>query len=85
MDACEKILTDLELGRIPMIRVFNKDDRFPDKRMLKNLCRLYDALSISAVNTTTLLPLTEKIEEFILNQRAEDNNLVRQLSVVLSN
>jgi GTP-binding protein HflX len=75
MDACEKILTDLELERIPMIRVFNKEDQFPDKVMLKNLCRLYDAISISAVNTATLIPLTEKIEELILNQKSEKNNL----------
>ncbi|HJX30295.1 MAG TPA: GTPase HflX [Thermodesulfobacteriota bacterium] len=72
MDACEKILTDLELERIPMIRVFNKDDRFPDKVMLKNLCRLYDAMSISAVDTETLIPLTGKIEELILNQKSEE-------------
>ena len=82
MDACEKILTDLELGRIPMIRVFNKEDQFPDKGMLKNLCRLYDAMSISAVNTETLIPLTEKIEELILNQKSEEKNLLRQSFVV---
>jgi GTP-binding protein HflX len=82
MDACEKILTDLELGRIPMIRVFNKEDQFPDKGMLKNLCRLYDAMSISAVNTETLIPLTEKIEELILHQKSEEKNLLRQSSVV---
>jgi GTP-binding protein HflX len=82
MDACEKILTDLELGRIPMIRVFNKDDQFPDQEMLKNLCRLYDAMSISAVNTETLIPLTEKIEELILNQKSEEKNLFRQSFVV---
>ena len=82
MDACEKILTDLELGRIPMIRVFNKEDQFPDKGMLKNLCRLYDAMSISAVNTGTLIPLTEKIEELILNQKSEEKNLLRQSFVV---
>ena len=82
MDACEKILTDLELGRIPMIRVFNKDDQFPDQEMLKNLCRLYDAMSISAVNTETLIPLTEKIEELILNQKSEEKNLFRKSFVV---
>jgi GTP-binding protein HflX len=78
MDACEKILTDLELGQIPMIRVFNKEDKFPDKEMLKNLCRLYDATSISAVNTETLSPLTEKIEELISNQKSEEKILLRQ-------
>src|SRR4030042_440224 len=82
MEACEKILTDLKLGRIPMIRVFNKDDRFPDKVMLKNLCRLYDAMSISAVDTETLIPLTGKIEELILNQKAEEKILLRQSKLI---
>ncbi len=82
MEACEKILTNLELGRIPLIRVFNKEDQFPDKGMLKNLCRLYDAMSISAVNTGTLIPLTEKIEELILNQKSEEKNLLRQSFVM---
>lgn len=72
MEACEKILSDLGLDNIPKMRVFNKSDKFSDKTMLKNLCRLYDGISISAVTPGTLIPLTEKIEAFLLKARSPD-------------
>lgn len=75
MKACERILEDLNLARIPVLRVFNKQDQFPDQAMLKNLCRLYDAVAISALDSSTLLPLTEKIEAFFLARSPEDGLL----------
>jgi GTP-binding protein HflX len=67
IDACEKILSDLALDGITRILVFNKVDKMPDKRLVKNLCRLYDATGISAINPATLISLTERIEEALLN------------------
>jgi len=74
IEACEKILSDLALDGITTILVFNKMDKLSDKRMLKNLCRLHDAISISAINPTTLIPLTEGIEEALLKQRFQGAN-----------
>ena len=48
-------------------RNFNKVDKMPDKRLVKNLCRLYDATGISAINPAKLISLTERIEEALLN------------------
>ena len=66
MAACERILSDLDLNDIPSIRVFNKQDRFPDKAILANLCRLHDATVVSALHPQTLLPLVERIETFFV-------------------
>jgi GTP-binding protein HflX len=74
IEACEKILSALELDGITRILVFNKMDKLSDKQMLKNLCRLYDAISISAINPTTLIPLTERIEDALLKQRFQGAN-----------
>jgi len=80
MEACEKILAELGLSQIPMIRVFNKEDKFLDKVMLKNLCRFYNAISISAIQPETLIPLTEKIEDLILSQKLNSNQMLPQSS-----
>ena len=82
MDACEKILNDLGLHQIPLIRVFNKEDKFPDKGMLKNLCRLYNAISISAMNSNSLIPLAEKIEGLLLYYQPREINMVKQPHLV---
>jgi GTP-binding protein HflX len=71
MDACEKILSALGLEHISRVRVFNKADKFPDTIVLRNLCRLYDAVSISAVSPRTLIPLAGKIEELLLRQKSQ--------------
>jgi len=57
----EKILEDLDLSRKRCIRVFNKVDIFPDKDMLDNLCRRFDAIPVSALDTGTFPPLLEKM------------------------
>jgi len=82
MEACEQILYDLGLERIPKMRVFNKEDKFHDVTILKNLCRLYDAISISAINPATLITLTEKIEAFFLKQKTLEPELFKQASLV---
>ncbi|MBW1679696.1 MAG: GTPase HflX, partial [Deltaproteobacteria bacterium] len=78
MEACEKILSDLGLDQILKIRVFNKADKSPDKTILKNLCCLYDAINISAINPPTLIPLTEKIEELLLKQKLPETTFLKK-------
>ncbi|MCX8011741.1 MAG: GTPase HflX, partial [Desulfobacterota bacterium] len=82
MEACEKILGDLGLSKIPMIRVFNKEDKFLDKVMLKNLCRSYNAITISAIRPESLLNLTGKIEDLILSQKLNANPILTQSSEI---
>ena len=63
--AVEHILEELDLATRSRIRVFNKEDRFPDKVLLANLCRRFDAMAISALNPDTFPPLLEKLESLI--------------------
>jgi GTP-binding protein HflX len=60
----EKILLDLELDDIPLIRVLNKKD-LVDKATIEKLSRSFDATAISAKKKSTLLPLVEKMKHSI--------------------
>lgn len=59
-----KILQELDLNNIPRITVFNKSD-IADPDTLDNICRLYNAIAVSALNRSSLTALTKKIEEFL--------------------
>ena len=61
----EKILEELGIIEKPTIRVFNKEDRFPDKGMLRNLCHRFCSTAISALNAETLPPLVDRLETMI--------------------
>jgi len=61
----EKILEELDIIGKPTIRVFNKEDRFPDKALLQTLCRRFGAAALSALNPETLSPLIEEMEGLI--------------------
>jgi len=71
--AVEKILEELAIIGKPTIRVFNKEDRFPDKAMLQNLCQRFGAIAISALNPETLPPLTERMEAMTNQNRPKMN------------
>ncbi len=62
MAAVEKILGELDLGRIPRLLVFNKIDRV-DSQEVKALARRYEAVPISALDPATLGPLLAALEE----------------------
>jgi GTP-binding protein HflX len=49
IQAVERILGDLELDRIPRLRVFNKTDRVPPEEVAP-LCRRFDAVPVSALD-----------------------------------
>jgi len=63
--AVEKILDELGIRDKPTIRVFNKEDKFPDKSLLKTLCQRFSAVPISALTQDTLPPLVDKMERLI--------------------
>lgn len=64
IESVERILSDLNLDKIPMLRVFNKQD-LVEKDTVEKLCRMYDAIPISADSESTLAPLIEKMEHSI--------------------
>jgi GTP-binding protein HflX len=64
IDSVDKILTDLKLDAIPVLKVFNKIDRIDDETR-ERLAREQDGLFISALNRATLTPLLHKIEDQI--------------------
>jgi GTP-binding protein HflX len=57
----ERILQDLELDRIPRLRVFNKVDLVPEEEITP-LCRRFDAIPVSARNRRTFEPLLAELE-----------------------
>jgi len=60
----ERILTDLELATIPRLLVYNKMDRV-DAERLDNLLRTPNSIAISALQPATLVPLVERMREFV--------------------
>jgi len=62
ISAVESILEELDIKDKPTLRVFNKEDLFPDKKLLDTLCSRFQATAISAREPETLQPLLEKLE-----------------------
>jgi GTP-binding protein HflX len=65
MEAVEKLLEELDLNAIPVIRVFNKGDLVGSER-LENVCRMHDGIGISALSSKTFPQLVERMEDEIL-------------------
>jgi GTPase len=63
----EKILSELNLEGIPLIRVLNKMD-LVSQETTEKLGRSFDATAISAREESTLLPLIEKMKDKIQHQ-----------------
>lgn len=68
MAAVEKILEELELKQIPLLRVFNKADRL-DPETAQRINRAFDAVCISALKPETFPPLLEKMEMVFLRRK----------------
>ena len=62
MEAVEKILEELELNRIPLLRVFNKIDKV-DPEIADHLGQVFGGVCISALDSATFPPLLEKVQE----------------------
>ena len=64
IESVERILEDLHLDRIPVLRVLNKQD-LVDPVTVRKLARKWSGLPISANDQHTLAPLLEKIEMLV--------------------
>ena len=73
----EKILFDLNLDDIPLIRVLNKKD-LVDKKTTQKLSRDFDATAISAKEKSTMMPLIKKMKHSI--HRHKDNPVEMNLT-----
>ena len=60
----ETILADLDLQRIPVVRVLNKVD-LVDPQIRDALIRKLDGIAVSALERATLKPLTEKMQAVV--------------------
>ncbi|MBA3013212.1 MAG: GTPase HflX [Proteobacteria bacterium] len=63
-ESVEKILTQLDLDKIPILYVFNKTDQV-DLEQFDNPWLLNQGIMISALQKNTLAPLIEKLESMI--------------------
>ncbi|MEA3417649.1 MAG: GTPase HflX [Thermodesulfobacteriota bacterium] len=64
IESVEKILGDLNLNNIPLIRVLNKQD-LVDKDIINRQIRQLDGIAVSANNESTLTPLLEKMHALV--------------------
>jgi GTP-binding protein HflX len=64
VESVERILGELHLDRIPMIRVFNKKDRVTPGTA-QRLCHRWNAIAVSANDKSSLGPLLDKIESHV--------------------
>jgi GTP-binding protein HflX len=60
----EKILEELHLSEIPRLLVFNKSDLL-DSEELANLRRSFNAMTISALDRASLVPVVERIGDLL--------------------
>lgn len=64
IESVEKILCDLNLNNISLIRVLNKQD-IVDREIINRHIKQLDGIAISANNESTLIPLLEKMQALI--------------------
>jgi GTPase len=59
----EKIIEDLDLENIPVIRILNKKDRV-DQASVEQFERTFDGIGVSAFDSSSLMPLIEKMAKW---------------------
>jgi GTP-binding protein HflX len=75
MDTTDKLLSELDLGAIPRILVFNKADLLDEQERQRILNGRHDAVMVSAIDRTTTIRLLDLIAER-LHERWEASRLV---------
>ena len=70
MASVEALLTELGLGQIPLLKVFNKQDRV-EPAFARLICRRFGGVAISALDRSTFSPLLTEIEELIWGKKRE--------------
>lgn len=68
IEAVEAILSELDLGKIPRVMVFNKCDRLP-REEADALCRRHGAVGISALAPVTLPSMVERLDQALAETR----------------
>jgi GTPase len=63
IESVEKILEDLDLENIPVIRILNKED-LVDKTLVVQLEKSLNGIGVAARDISSLLPLVEKMAEW---------------------
>jgi GTP-binding protein HflX len=64
----EALLAELDLERIPLLRVFNKADKV-EAAFAERICQRFEGIAISALDTDTFSPLLHEIEEILWGKR----------------
>lgn len=64
IESVERILADLEIQNIPVIRVLNKQDQV-EPETVENRVRILKGIAVSAHTESTLIPLIEKMQDMI--------------------
>ncbi len=77
MESVEAILSELDLDRIPVIRVLNKTDRL-DPETVEHLVAGTGGIAICATESKTLNPLIDKMETMV--QSSDDNSITVERS-----
>ncbi len=67
IETVESILGDLKLEQTPRLLVFNKLDKV-ESPVARNLCERYQATGISAPDETSLRPLLDAIEQYVMGK-----------------
>jgi GTP-binding protein HflX len=67
IESVEKILSELNLNNISLIRILNKKD-LVDKETVNRLNKTLDGIAVSANKASTLIPLIEKMEAAVICQ-----------------
>ena len=62
----EELLSELDLGGLPRLIIFNKIDMVTDGQWLNQECARYDAIPVSALDPATFPPLLERARSAIL-------------------
>jgi len=70
IQSVNKILVDLNLNNIPLIHVLNKMD-LVDMETVEKHCNKFQGIPISALNQTSLVPLTGKIKNMVKQMQNE--------------
>lgn len=70
----EKILTELKLDKKKRLLAFNKEDKL-QKEIATNICKTYEAIPISALNTQTFFFLLMTIEHMLWEDENDTNRV----------
>lgn len=75
IEAVQSILRELNFSEKPTILVFNKIDKLSPIEV-KQICRRYNAVGISALDKNTLTPLIDEIKNHLWNEKVTCNALL---------